>query len=931
MSKVRQTVPQSNKTPQSHNLSLPLEEVSFVVFDLETTGGNPQKNGITEIFALKFCVSRDSEKVDPKSFETFHSLVNPLMKIPPIVRRMTGIDNNMLIDAPVIQDIFPQFLDFVGDACIVSHNVQGDLKFLQFYALQTAKKNFQNFFLCTHLLVEKLVPEAPVKSVKGLAQFFELGNKDFHRAEADAFVTLEIFKILLTRIRTRNIKTLEDALRFQNDKENLAKIGWGVTSRTLTDLPNAPGLFKLFDRERKLLFAASSFSVQKDIAKLQRSDQVPKSLAKIVLKTSDIQVDRHPNLFDAMLAEVDIVASSVKTILDPTVWHQRSLYFLCFSEGADDKIELEVCPLKSGVIAALGPVYDRQKAFDDLEKIAKQHQLVQRKESIEIPVEQYQEIKKQLTRRKPQNSMKEPSFFEWSFLSGLKKFFLRYFRSAPVTVLSIGMPAQNVNNYDDIFELSGVLAIASNSIGGYKLFPIVQSLPLEPITVRGANRENLQKNLMLKLETQGTFGDLEDIFDSHEAVPRLSDIDAKKTALLQWWIRTQAQDGIFSDTSAKKDTSSLFISRSELARIEKNHSKTKSRRGFNVTKFLLIMLGASAIPALAKNHCTASETTVFSCELQAPKKNASREYLSFCTDKNSSFLQLRLGTLGKPHTVLPKNTDDSFSKFAFGTHTRPGGHSMALSFADPSLVPAKEWTLDASFETGSKGTSDTETQDYSFDITEVEKETSQELVCAGSIEDHLDKLSNRVRRLDYFQILEGLLPRKSAQIDEVTAAKELLKELQEEKLLLKKVAGVNFSLNEKLFNHGLAADIDGDGKDDHLFFVENVDIKKVQKNMKNLRVVFVAPNAESSQGLLFSLTGAKDNSEVIYLTGFSALKLKIFQAEQFAAIRHSEIDVTYQCKSDGVVVDSPSGDYIFCKTDLKQPLDYQWKRSISNP
>ena len=76
----------------------------YIVFDIETTGGNPEKNGITEICAIKYSPSGSTEK--------FYSLVNPARSIPPFVRRITGITNAMVKDAPLIKDIMPKFLDF---------------------------------------------------------------------------------------------------------------------------------------------------------------------------------------------------------------------------------------------------------------------------------------------------------------------------------------------------------------------------------------------------------------------------------------------------------------------------------------------------------------------------------------------------------------------------------------------------------------------------------------------------------------------------------------------------------------------------------------------------------------------------------------------------------------------------------------------------
>ena len=87
------------------HLSDTLLKGSFVCFDIETTGGNPERNGITEIFAVRY--------IDGVEAETFYSMVNPKIPIPPIVRRMTGITNRMVKKEPVIEEVMPKFLEFL--------------------------------------------------------------------------------------------------------------------------------------------------------------------------------------------------------------------------------------------------------------------------------------------------------------------------------------------------------------------------------------------------------------------------------------------------------------------------------------------------------------------------------------------------------------------------------------------------------------------------------------------------------------------------------------------------------------------------------------------------------------------------------------------------------------------------------------------------
>ena len=95
-------------------IKLDLEDGRFIVFDIETTGGNPERNGITEICALRY---EGGEIVDRMC-----TLVNPKVPIPPIVRRMTGINDRMVRNAPTIDKVMPEFLEFIGNDVLVSHN-----------------------------------------------------------------------------------------------------------------------------------------------------------------------------------------------------------------------------------------------------------------------------------------------------------------------------------------------------------------------------------------------------------------------------------------------------------------------------------------------------------------------------------------------------------------------------------------------------------------------------------------------------------------------------------------------------------------------------------------------------------------------------------------------------------------------------------------
>jgi DNA polymerase III epsilon subunit family exonuclease len=352
-------------------LKATLDQGSFIIFDIETTGGNPEKNGITEIFALRWHKGQVGD--------SFYSLVNPGIPIPPIVRRMTGINNAMVKGAPPISKVMPEFIEFIGDDVLVSHNTIGDMKFVRHFAERHAKP-CDNFFMCTHLLVEKLVSEAPDKSLKGLAKFFDLKAGDLHRAEADAWLTLELFKVLTRRLEDRSVRTIEAGIRLQGDLESSARLGWAIKAESIRSLPHGPGVYYLYDHERRLLFLSAASSVSRDVAKFERYSQVPRSLLRTVLKSYDIQVQRMPNIYAAMLHECEGVATS-SLQFDPVDWHQRGVTALHLSE-VGGVIKLGVGQIPEGTRHAWGPVRDRKVAHELLDLIAQTLGLAVQKHSV---------------------------------------------------------------------------------------------------------------------------------------------------------------------------------------------------------------------------------------------------------------------------------------------------------------------------------------------------------------------------------------------------------------------------------------------------------------------------------------------------------------------------------------------------------------------
>ena len=163
-----------------------LENTEYVVLDLETTWLTPYREGITEIAAIK---CRDGEII-----EEFQTLINPERHIPNWIVRLTWITNEMVADAPKIDEVMPRFSKFLGDAIIVWHNVSFDFRFLNHYHYQCMWTYLENPTICTLKIARKLLPDLPNRKLWTICEYFWITNERAHRAMWDTRATLKVLE-----------------------------------------------------------------------------------------------------------------------------------------------------------------------------------------------------------------------------------------------------------------------------------------------------------------------------------------------------------------------------------------------------------------------------------------------------------------------------------------------------------------------------------------------------------------------------------------------------------------------------------------------------------------------------------------------------------------------------------------------------------------
>ncbi len=162
-------------------------EQTYVVVDLETTGGLMPYHRVTEIGALKL---KGGEII-----ATYQTLVNPERRISAEIQELTGITNEMVKTAPLFREIAAEFQEFCKDAIFVAHNVQFDYGFLQ-AEYGRLEERFVKPNLCTKVLMRKYFPNLPSYSLANLTAHFEVPLVSHHRAFCDAEATAKLFLLI---------------------------------------------------------------------------------------------------------------------------------------------------------------------------------------------------------------------------------------------------------------------------------------------------------------------------------------------------------------------------------------------------------------------------------------------------------------------------------------------------------------------------------------------------------------------------------------------------------------------------------------------------------------------------------------------------------------------------------------------------------------
>ena len=221
----------------------------YAILDIETTGGQFNEEGITEIAIYKF----DGHEI----VDQFISLVNPEIPIQPFVVKLTGINDAMLRSAPKFFEVAKRIIEMTNDCVLVAHNAEFDYRILR-TEFRRLGYDFKQKTLCTVELSKKLLPEQTSHSLGKLVRALGIPMADRHRASGDALATVKLFKLLLDKDLNKEI--VKELIKFEVQKGIAPKLLDIVES-----LPSKTGIYYIHREDGNIIFIGKSRNIKKRV------------------------------------------------------------------------------------------------------------------------------------------------------------------------------------------------------------------------------------------------------------------------------------------------------------------------------------------------------------------------------------------------------------------------------------------------------------------------------------------------------------------------------------------------------------------------------------------------------------------------------------------------------------------------------------------
>lgn len=348
-------VPQHPEQLAFDELDTPLRETTFVVVDLETTGGRPGVDAITEIGAVKV---RGGEVLGELA-----TLVDPGRSIPPHIVEITGITTAMVIDAPPIERVLPSFLEFAEGAVLVAHNAPFDTGFLQAAATATGTAWPRFRVVCTVKLARRILTrdEAPSVKLSNLARLFDVGTTPTHRALDDARATVDVLHALIERVGNLGVHSLTELSDYlpnvtshQRAKRNLAH-----------SLPRAPGVYLFRGPSDEVLYVGTATDLRRRVRTYFTGSETRGRMKEMVALATRVDHVECAHALEAGVRELTLISAHTPPYNRRSKYPRKGWWITLTSEAFP-----RLSVVRAPTVDALGPFRVRTDATEVAETIA---------------------------------------------------------------------------------------------------------------------------------------------------------------------------------------------------------------------------------------------------------------------------------------------------------------------------------------------------------------------------------------------------------------------------------------------------------------------------------------------------------------------------------------------------------------------------------
>ncbi|MBB5115337.1 DEDD exonuclease domain-containing protein [Micromonospora echinospora] len=330
--------------------ALPLYATTFVVVDLETTGGAPDGGGITEIGAVKV---RGGEELG-----VLATLVNPGVPIPPFITVLTGITQAMLLPAPPVEQVLPSFLEFISDAVLVAHNAPYDVGFLKAACARHGYRWPNPRVLDTAALARRVLTrdEVPNRKLGTLAAYFRTATQPTHRALDDAKATVDVLHGLIGRLGGHRVDTVGEAIEFARAVTPTQR-----RKRHLADgLPKVPGVYIFRAADDRPLYVGTSGDVATRVRSYFTAAEKRARISEMLAAAERVEAVECAHSLEAEVRELRLIAAHAPPYNRRSKYPERQVW-LKLTDEAYPRLSIvrDIAPTDT---AYLGPFRSRQAA-----------------------------------------------------------------------------------------------------------------------------------------------------------------------------------------------------------------------------------------------------------------------------------------------------------------------------------------------------------------------------------------------------------------------------------------------------------------------------------------------------------------------------------------------------------------------------------------